>query len=95
MTAITHIAGLDVTWHGEQGPHLRQRCAWCGATLIDMQLARTSVLIVPGLDTQTPTVWPIGALITVDGNASAVLMIAAGQPLPDNSCARIDPEVTT
>jgi hypothetical protein len=94
--AITHIAGLDITWNSEQGPHLRQRCAWCGATLIDMDLSltQTSALIVPGRDNR-PKVWAIGALVTVDGDVTHVASMAQGAQMPPDACTRIDAAVTT
>jgi hypothetical protein len=90
---ITHIAGIDVTWQGEQGPHLRQRCAWCGATLIDVELRNTAVLIVEGQEPLPPATWTIGALVTIDGNCATSNM-PNGMPLPDDACTRIDPAVT-
>lgn len=42
LASVTHIAGADLTIAGRR---MRQRCAWCGAVLIDMDLARVSVQI--------------------------------------------------
>lgn len=38
---MVHLAGLDV----QMDTHLRQRCSWCGATLVDYALDR--VLLDP------------------------------------------------
>ena len=39
MTGVVHIAGNDV----QVGSRLRQRCAWCGAVLVDYDLANIAV----------------------------------------------------
>jgi hypothetical protein len=96
---MTHIAAIDVTWNDGNGLRLRQRCAWCGATLIDQQIALPSALIVPGHNAGgpiQPTVWKTGALVTIDGDqARNVGHLTEGRPLPDDACTRIDPAVTT
>lgn len=85
MSGITHIAGVHVSI----GERLRQRCAWCGAVLIDYNLANIAVPI--GQD-PTPATWEVGALIMMDGNMSMV--IEPADRLPDDACGRLDPEVT-
>ena len=66
----THIAAQHVTVNDR---YLRQRCAWCGATLIEYDLH--GVAVPEGQD-PTPATWPVGALVTVDGDR-----------LPDDACA--------
>ena len=85
--SVTHIAGIDVTI----GPLLRQRCAWCGATLIDYDLEKVAV---PVGQEGPPGHWEVGALVQVDGNMTIVLDHDESHKLPDNACARLDPEVT-
>ena len=85
--SLTHIAGPHVTVNAR----LRQRCAWCGATLIDYDLDRMAVPV--GQDS-TPATWPAGALVAVDGPASWLVDHEDGAPLPDDACAVIDAEVT-
>lgn len=87
MTSITHVAGLVVNI----GPQMRQRCAWCGATLIDYDL---TLMAVPVGQDPTPATWEVGALVVVDGNASWVAEDQGDDKLPDDACARIDHEVT-
>lgn len=87
MSSIVHIAGPDI--HVDQ--LLRQRCAWCGAVLMDYDLAR--VAVPEGQDRGIGT-WPVGALVEVDGGASWITG-NEGDRLPVNACARIDPAVTT
>jgi hypothetical protein len=87
MTATTHIAGPDV----EVNAHLRQRCAWCGTTLADYALER---IAVPTGQNPRPATWSVGALVTVDGNASWTVDHADGDPLPGDACARLHPELT-
>ena len=87
MTAIVHIAGPDITI----GPYLRQRCAWCGAALVDYDLQRVAVPV--GQDPR-PATWPIGELVEVDGPASWAVPQTDHDPLPPNACGSLDPEVT-
>lgn len=87
---IVHIAGPEI----QIGQQLRQRCAWCGAVLIDYDLTRVAMLCAgPGPDDR-PGTWPVGALIEVDGNAAQVLDHVDGDPLPAHACGQIDHEVT-
>lgn len=87
MTAVIHIAGPGV----QVGQHLRQRCGWCGAVLIECALDRIAVPV--GQDPR-PGTWGVGALVAVDGPASWVVEHADGDPLPDGACAMLDPAVT-
>lgn len=87
MSAVIHIAGPQV----RVGDHLRQRCAWCGAALIDYDLTR---IAVPEGQDPTPATWPGGELVAVDGRVSYVVEHADGDDLPEGSCALIDPAVT-
>jgi hypothetical protein len=84
--AITHIAANDVTI-GER--RLRQRCAWCGAILLDYDFAN---MAVAGDEWSPPGTWPVGRLVRVDGSYSALLDEA--EELPDDACGRVDDEVT-
>jgi hypothetical protein len=63
--------------------HMRQRCGWCGETLLEYDLARVAVPI--GTDPM-PASWPVGSQVTVDGNAQ----VATGNVdrLYDDACAR-------
>lgn len=87
MGAVIHIAGNDV----QVNAHLRQRCAWCGATLIDYALDRIAVPV--GTDPR-PATWPPGELVAVDGGLSYVVEHEDGALLPDGACAKLDSEVT-
>jgi hypothetical protein len=93
-SSITHIAGPDIVWDGR---YLRQRCAWCGATLIDQDL---TLVAVAGDPAPFPT-WPVGDLIRVDGNMTVVVhefrgLFPGEEPTkaPDDACLRLDPQVT-
>lgn len=83
-----HIAGLNVKIEPNL---LRQRCAWCGATLLDYDLARIAVPV--GQD-EEPGMWPIGALVARDGAVSWIVEHKDGDRLPAGSCALLDPAVT-
>jgi hypothetical protein len=86
---VTHIAANDITIGGQR---LRQRCAWCGAVLIDYDLTRVAVQVEPGEEPQPPGTWPVGALVRVHGGMSVVLDDT--EELPGDACGRIDDEVT-
>lgn len=85
--AIVHIAGNDL----QVGNQLRQRCAWCGAVLVDYALDRIAVPI--GQDAM-PAMWPVGSLVELDGSASWAVAHDDGCPLPANACGQLDAEVT-
>lgn len=77
----THIAAPHITVDDR---YLRQRCAWCGELLLDLDLDRVEVPIgQPG----PPATWPMGALVTVDGPASWTAG-APGDRMPDDACVR-------
>ncbi len=84
--AVTHIAGADITIGGRR---LRQRCSWCGAVLIDYDLAN---VMVAGDGPATPATWPVGRLVRVDGGMSTVL--EGTDELPEDACGKVDDEVT-
>lgn len=87
MSVTIHIAGTRV----HVGPYLRQRCAWCGATLIHHDLRRVAV---PTDDPGPPPTWPPGDLVALDGALTYFVAHIDGDDLPEGACARIDPEVT-
>jgi hypothetical protein len=87
MSGVVHIAGPDI----QVGQQLRQRCAWCGAVLLDYDLTRVAVPV--GQDPR-PATWPVGALIEVDGAMSSVREHEDGAQLPEGACAWLDPAVT-
>lgn len=83
--AVVHFAGLDL----QVGDVLRQRCSWCGALLIDYDLAR---IAVPEGQDPRPSTWPPGRLVAVDGGASWLL--DPTDRVPAGSCADLDDAVT-
>lgn len=87
MTAVLHVAGVYVTIN----QRVRQRCAWCGAVLIDVETADVAVPV--GQDA-TVAVWPVGDLVGVDGSMSYAVPHKDGDALPDGACGKLDPEVT-
>ena len=94
--SIVHIAGHAI----QVGPHVRQRCSWCGAVLVDEDETRIAVAITdedPDPEVRIPT-WPTGELIEITGlggtSMTTVLEHADGDPVPDHCCAKLSPEVT-
>lgn len=84
---MTHIVGMYV----RIGDRLRQRCAWCGAVLIDYDLA---AMAVPEGQDPTPATWPVGELVRLDGPVTWKLDHVDGDQLPADACGMLDPEVT-
>lgn len=87
MTGVVHIAGSDIT----VGTRMRQRCAWCGALLLDYDLSRMAVPV--GVDPRPPK-WTAGNLVCVDGNLQDEVAHVDGEALPPAACAVLDPEIT-
>lgn len=88
--SITHVAANEVLIGGRR---LRQRCAWCGAVLLDYDL--TMIAVPDGVD-PTPSTWVAGSLVRVSGTFPKV-SASLGTPdeLPADACGRIDDEVTS
>lgn len=78
---MIHIAGQKVVYEGRW---LRQRCAWCGLTLIDYDLATCA-----SMDGSAPRTWEEGAQVEVNGNFSSLV---AGKELSPESCVRMELE---
>lgn len=70
--SVVHVAAQTVEAEGV----MRQRCAWCGALLIEYELANMARPLDPGEDPEnpepwTPGSWPPGALVRVDDHREA------------------------
>lgn len=93
---VTHVAGLSVTFGSPDGQLLRQRCAWCGALMVDVNLGLVSYPIDQVM--QTVPTWEVFAMVRIDGNFSQALedeLLANGETkVPDDCCMWIDPAVT-
>lgn len=99
-----HIVGPALTVHGVE----RQRCMWCGALLLEHDLANMAVSLAPGDDPENPpkpATWEVGALLLVTGTFPRVSMALEarehpeGGPegafvIPDNACMALDVDVT-
>jgi hypothetical protein len=89
-SGVAHLAGPDITVDGRW---LRQRCVWCGAILVDYDMARIAVQVEPGEEPSPPATWEAGKFVEVDPPMSSVLDWE-GDQLPPHSCMRIPPEET-
>lgn len=82
---VVHIAGHPV----QIGSLYRQRCAWCGAILIDGDAASEMASTSDG-QPHTPSKWERGALVEVSswGATTHQSLVAHqdGRQLPDNAC---------
>lgn len=92
----THIVGVEVILDQRQ----RQRCAWCGAVLLDNDLTRMAILEdVPGQDAGKPASFPVGKLLRITGAEGEPRMFEQIEPgedgqLPDDACGKVSDEVT-
>lgn len=85
---VVHIAAQPV----QIGCHLRQRCGWCGTVLKDYNVHDVGYESSDP-DPRPPT-WEVGGLVLVDGRMSYSLPHVAGDDVPTNACAALDPAVT-
>lgn len=97
---IVHIAGIVVNY----GSRRRQRCAWCGAMLEDVDLATVAVQLPHnGSDPAPLPTWEVGGLVLFWGPVRQLVephleMLEDGTPavrLPDDCCAKLPAEMTT
>lgn len=98
MTGVAHLAGPVVEFNGEGGSViLRQRCSWCGTTLIDEDLSRVAVPV--GQEGSYPT-WAVGSFVETyspdhQGGVWSAVEWEHPAPVPANACLRMPPEVTS
>jgi hypothetical protein len=85
-----HIAGPAI----QVGSQLRQRCAWCGAVLIDHALDQLMYEATTPPEQRRPATWPVDGLIEVEGGMSVIVNHEDGEQLPPNACAQLDHAVT-
>jgi len=85
---MTHIAAQQVVICGR---YVRQRCAWCGEVLEDVDLS--NLAFENSEDAKNPyPEWPAGALIGVDGNCRYIVSPEVEGTMPDDCCALLDVE---
>jgi hypothetical protein len=94
--SITHVAGGTLSYSRADQKIVRQRCAWCGALL--MEVMQSPFPFPPGTEPEVDTFTPY-SLVRVDGsyseNIDLPILENGDAVLPDDSCMRIDTAVTT
>lgn len=96
--SVAHIAGLEM----QKGTQIRQRCAWCGAILIDDDLA---LMMVPvGQEGSARSYFPVGEWVETYSPDNQGGMWVALDPIPpnedghytapENSCMNMPHELT-
>lgn len=105
LTTVIHVAGIDIIWEGRQ----RQRCAWCGALLLDRDLKAMSWLLnEDGSDPGPPGPLGPGVLYEIAGGMDESFRGVSridpdqlpktddgeGVVPPPNACVHLDPEIT-
>jgi hypothetical protein len=88
MTLEVHIAGTQV----KVGCRVRQRCAWCGAVLDDVDLHAVAVPVDQPAGGFPE--WRPGSLVAIDDGVRWIVNHKDGDDVPDGCCVSIDPEVT-
>lgn len=86
---ITHIAAEAITFSGTGSARImRQRCSWCGALLLEVNVNPVVVC----------QVYEVHALVRADGSFLTSLdveLLPSGDiDIPQDSCMWIDPFVT-
>jgi hypothetical protein len=95
---VSHLAGPVVDFQTDQGAVVRQRCQWCGATLVDACTWLAAVHPPPAEGEALVATWEVGRFVdtaTPDntGGWSSLNGWTAG-PVPDTACMRMPLEVT-
>lgn len=92
--SLSHLAGPDVAVDvdsddDERGRHLRQRCAWCGALLVDR--------VIVGRDITESDTWEPDTIVRHhldDGEWSIGAYDPERDDVPPDSCMLLAPELT-
>lgn len=99
---VIHVAGVAM----RVTDHIRQRCSWCGAVLIDVDITTIDrpAADVADLDPDDPfawyPVWETGRLVAHDGAASYLVddIPSPSNPdipgIPPESCMALHPDLT-
>lgn len=104
MSALVHLAGLPV----RVGDVIRQRCAWCGALIDDLDLTRVAVALEPGqtdddarrmfVDDDGNPVRGWDGFVAVDDAGAMIVRYQVPHPadgsIPAGSCMNLDPAAT-
>lgn len=95
-----HIVGPALTMDSRsRGRVLRQRCLWCGALVLEVELERVAVQLPADGSPPAPIgTWEPGAVVRLEGTnpkISALVEVGPDDLLPDDTCANLDYEVTT
>lgn len=107
MAELIHLVGTEIT---VEGRYLRQRCSWCGALLLDYDLASVARPLEEGEDPENPNpwkpaTWTVGGFVAVDDHSGWRMARAVeATPHPEhegefrmpkgNCCLLLDPAVT-
>ena len=92
MSREVHVVGAPL----QVKTHVRQRCAWCGVTLIDKDLANTvHEEREDGLPGEAFNFLPMGALwASVRDTSWQLPFDPAVDSLPLDCCTALDPAIT-
>lgn len=89
-STLTHITAQELVVDGRR---MRQRCAWCGAVIVDYDLALVSAPVgQPG-----PSCFAPGVFVQMFGTFPAVSQVVEDPhdgKYPKDSCMAIEDEVT-
>lgn len=88
----THVAGVPLAVPDGPGARLRQRCAWCGALLVEV----TRQLVMDTADLEGLRFWAVHTVVQVgaDGTPHGAGELFDPVRVPADSCVALDPAVT-
>jgi hypothetical protein len=95
VSELVHVAGPQITFGSVQ----RQRCAWCGALIVEHDLASVGVQVQEGESAEHAmegfrrSRWE--GLVAVDGNVKWAVDEPADGQAPERSCMRLLPETVS
>lgn len=88
---VTHVVGPAISYTDLQGQvHLRQRCAWCGASLFSIEVSTPD---------EIPMFATLSQVRVICGTVQLVDLPILGSEteesaIPEDSCLLIDPSIT-
>lgn len=98
MSACTHFAGIPIFVHGRL---IRQRCGWCGAVLVDVDLNGTTIKPpAPGLLPVGVQLYEPGVLVRLFDDLPSFDptklsgLVLPDTRIPDDCCGMLPREVT-
>lgn len=97
MSSCTHFASIPIFVHGR---YVRQRCGWCGAVLVDVDLDGTTVPKPPPGLLPNVQLYEPGVLVRLFDDLPSFDptrlsgLVLPDRRIPDDCCGMLPPAVT-